>query len=133
MTDAAAVAVGAAAVATGTVLMNQNQGDQGSSSSSSSGGGTSGPSSTYDTSITSPGSQYPNVSTNVTATDFQATLQQNGYNVVKQTSGSNGPVTVLSNGNSTYTIYTRGRVLANLAPQYFGPNGNSVKFSLSGP
>ena len=91
-----------------------------------------GPCSSYDTSITSPGSQYPNVQTNVTKTDFQANLLQNGYNIVKQTNGSNGPVTILSNGQSTYTIYTRTST-GQSGAQYFGPDGNSVKFSLGGP
>jgi filamentous hemagglutinin len=65
-----------------------------------------GGSSNYDDSITDKGSRYPNRETDVSATEFQANLVANGFTVVKQTVGSNGPVTILSNGQTTYTIYT---------------------------
>ncbi len=51
-------------------------------------------------------SRYPNLSADITANDFQSNLLANGYQIVKQSSGSNGPVTVLSNGTKTYTVYT---------------------------
>jgi len=52
--------------------------------------------------------------------------------VTSQVTGTNGPTTVLTNGQSTYTIYTRTTTGAPGA-QYFGPNGVSVKYSLGGP
>lgn len=51
-------------------------------------------------------SPYYNIATNLTAREFQSNLVSNGYNVVRQTIGSNGPVTILSNGEKTYSIYT---------------------------
>jgi hypothetical protein len=87
--------------------------------------------STYDPSITASGSRYPNVQTNVTVREFQANLIANGYSVVSQATGTN-PVTVLSNGSSTYTIYTRTSTGSSGA-QYIGPDGNRVKFSLGDP
>ena len=56
--------------------------------------------------ITTSGSRVTCVATNVTAADAQANLLSNGYSIVKQTMGSNGPVTILSNGQNVYTIYT---------------------------
>jgi hypothetical protein len=82
----------------------------------------------YDTSITSPGSQYLNVQTNVGAQEFQSNLLANGYNIVKQTDGA----TILTNGTSTYTIYTRTSTGLPGA-QFFGGDGSIVKFSLGGP
>jgi hypothetical protein len=38
---------------------------------------------------------------------------------------------VLSNGTSTYTIYTRSST-GSAGAQYFGPDGASIKFSLKG-
>lgn len=87
------------------------------------------PFSKYDTSITSPGSQYTNVSTDVTASEFVANLAANGYTISSQGSNANGPYTVLSNGPFTYTVYTRSSTGAEGA-QLFGPGGYSVKFSL---
>lgn len=81
--------------------------------------------STWDTSITTPGSKFLNAGTNVTVGEFQAQLGANGYTVVKNTGGT----TVLSNGQSTYTIYARTSTGLPGA-QYFGPNGTSVKYSL---
>ncbi len=52
------------------------------------------------------GSRYANIAANLSAREFQSTLVSNGYRVVKQTVGPNGPVTILSNGEKTYTIYT---------------------------
>ena len=66
----------------------------------------SGAASVYDTSITAAGSRVTNVATNVSTGEFQANLVSNGFKVVKQTTGSNGPATILSDGQTTYTIYT---------------------------
>jgi RHS repeat-associated protein len=88
-----------------------------------------GPSSLYDdSSITRAGSQYLNVQTDVSATEFQQNLISNGYNVVKQSQGA----TVLNNGTDTWTIYTRTSTGAPGA-QFFGGNGAIVKYSLGGP
>ncbi|MFM0420057.1 hypothetical protein [Paraburkholderia aromaticivorans] len=48
-----------------------------------------------------------------------------------QGTNKNGAFTVLNNGSSTYTIYTRSSTGAAGA-QYFGPAGTSGKFSLKG-
>jgi hypothetical protein len=55
---------------------------------------------------TAKGSRYVNLAAKLTAREFQANLVSNGFKIVRQTVGSNGPVTVLSNGQKTYTIYT---------------------------
>ena len=89
------------------------------------------PSSTYDTSITSAGSRYLNVRTNVTASQFQSNLTSNGYSVTGQGTNANGTYTILGNGTSTYTIYMRSST-GEAGAQYFGPNGASAKFSLGG-
>ncbi|HEX7079783.1 MAG TPA: hypothetical protein VF329_02070 [Gammaproteobacteria bacterium] len=57
-------------------------------------------------SATAAGSRYANFATNLTAREFQANLLSNGYRVLRQTMGSNGPVTILTNREKTYTIYT---------------------------
>ncbi|MCT7313270.1 hemagglutinin [Ralstonia sp. CHL-2022] len=98
-----------------------------------SGGGastTDGPTSTWGTGSTSQGSKYVNVTTNLTATEFQANLVANGYSVTSQGTGKNGDYTVLQKGSSTYTLYTRSST-GQAGAQFFGPSG-SVKFSLSG-
>ncbi|HNP34891.1 MAG TPA: FG-GAP-like repeat-containing protein [Woeseiaceae bacterium] len=56
--------------------------------------------------VTAAGSRYANLATNLTAREFQANLLSNSYRIVRQTTGANGPVTILSNGQKTYTIYT---------------------------
>ncbi|ANB16711.1 RHS repeat domain-containing protein [Dokdonella koreensis] len=56
--------------------------------------------------VTKAGSRYANIAAKLTPEDFQANLISNGYNVIGETVGSNGPVTILSNGAKTYTIYT---------------------------
>ncbi|GLU34752.1 hypothetical protein [Trinickia caryophylli] len=113
-------------------LLSSSNNDSGSGKSDSQGveGNATAPSSTYDTSITSAGSLYPNVRTDVTASQFQANLIANGYSVTNQGTSTNGGFTVLSNGTSTYTIYTRSSTGA-AGVQYFGPGG-PVKFSLGG-
>ncbi|WP_459252343.1 DUF637 domain-containing protein [Paraburkholderia xenovorans] len=88
------------------------------------------PSSTYDTSITNAGSEYLNVKTNVTADQFESNLISNGYSVTNQGTNKNGSFTVLNNGTSTYTIYTR-TTTGQAGGQYFGPGGVSAKFSLN--
>ena len=66
------------------------------------------------------------INTNVTAEEFSANLQANGYTLKISPNGTN----VLTNGNgSTYSIYTRSSTGASGA-QYFGPNGQSLKFNL---
>jgi hypothetical protein len=118
-------------IAPGTpILSSGGNGEETGSSQSSTTGNAPATSSTYDTSITSPGSKYPNVRTDVTASQFQANLIANGYSVQNQGTSTNGAFTVLSDGTSTYTIYTRMSTGA-AGVQYVGPNG-SVKFSLGG-
>ncbi|WP_231663616.1 DUF637 domain-containing protein, partial [Ralstonia solanacearum] len=123
------------------ILSSSNSGGSDGSGGSSSGqsasngasanSAASGSVSKWDTSITSPGSKFLNVETDVTAQQFQANLMSNGYSVMNQGTGKNGAFTVLSNGTSTYTIYTRSSTGA-AGVQYFGPGGKSAKFSLKG-
>ncbi|MGO7335779.1 RHS repeat-associated core domain-containing protein [Rhizobium leguminosarum] len=88
------------------------------------------PSSKYDTSITR-GKSTPNVGTDVTATEFMKNLQSNGYQIRKvESSQKNGTRTVLSNGSSTYTVYTRSST-GESGAHYFGPEGQA-KFTLDG-
>ncbi|MDR5734768.1 hypothetical protein QCE47_20870 [Caballeronia sp. LZ025] len=87
--------------------------------------------STFDTSVTRPGSKYLNVDTDVSAEQFSVNLMSNGYKVNSQGTNKNGDFTVLSNGTSTYTIYTRSST-GEAGGQYFGPGGGSVKFNLKG-
>ncbi|HDR8934503.1 beta strand repeat-containing protein [Burkholderia vietnamiensis] len=89
------------------------------------------PYSKWDISVTSQGSKFLNVKTDVTAQQFQSNLQSNGYDVTNQGTGKNGDFTVLSNGRSTYTIYTRSST-GTAGAQYFGPGGTSAKFTLKG-
>ncbi|MDD4913966.1 MAG: hypothetical protein PHW13_02860, partial [Methylococcales bacterium] len=83
----------------------------------------------YDTSITSAGSKNLNVSSNVTAANFQYNLISNGYIIVSDGVNRNGQFSVLSNDASTYTIYTRTSTGSSGA-QYIGFNGNIIKYSL---
>ncbi|MGH8020742.1 MAG: hypothetical protein ACREIA_21140 [Opitutaceae bacterium] len=85
--------------------------------------------STYDTSITAAGARMTNVQTNVTAQQFQSNLVSNGFNVVRQTVGSNGPVTVLSNGQTTYTIYTATST-GGASAQVINATGQVIKYRL---
>jgi RHS repeat-associated protein len=82
-----------------------------------------GSASQWDTSLTKSGSRYLNVGTDVTASDFEKNLIDNGYIVVKRTTGSNGPVLILTNGSRTYTIYTASSTGAASA-QVTGVAGN---------
>ena len=69
------------------------------------------------------------INTNVTADEFSANLQSNGYTATTLT-GSNGPVTVLQNGQgSTYTVYTRTST-GESGAQYIGPNGQVLNYNL---
>jgi hypothetical protein len=79
------------------------------------------------------GSSVRNVTTNVTQSEFQSNLVRNGYQVVKSTVGSNGPVTVLSNGQQAYTIYTATST-GGASAQLVDSVGNTlVKIRLGGP
>ena len=49
--------------------------------------------------------RYLNVATDATAESIQSTLIESGYTATS-TAGSNGAVTVLTNGERTYTLYT---------------------------
>ena len=61
----------------------------------------------YDTSITGSYSGVTNISTDATPQSMQDALISNGFNQINQSSGSNGPVTVLTNADgSSYTFYT---------------------------
>jgi hypothetical protein len=83
-----------------------------------------GPYSTWDTA-----GGLKGINTNVTAEEFSGNLQSNGYTATT-TTGSNGPVTVLQNGQgSTYTIHTRTSTGAS-GVQYTGPNGQVLKYNL---
>ena len=69
------------------------------------------------------------LNTNVTGNEFSANLQANGYTAT-QTTGANGPVTVLRNGQgSTWTIYTRSST-GDTGAQFIGPNGQFLKYNL---
>jgi RHS repeat-associated protein len=56
--------------------------------------------------VTGKGARYTNHVTNLTATEFQNNLLANGYKILRRGVSSNGPFTVLSRGEKTYTIYT---------------------------
>jgi RHS repeat-associated protein len=56
--------------------------------------------------ITAKGARYANLATKLTAREFQANLISSGFRVIRQTIGPNGPVTILSDGQKIYTIYT---------------------------
>jgi RHS repeat-associated protein len=56
--------------------------------------------------ITAAGARYANTAVKMTPQTFQANLISNGYRVIRESMGPNGPVTILSNGSKTYTIYT---------------------------
>jgi RHS repeat-associated protein len=69
------------------------------------------------------------LNTNVTADEFSANLQANGYTAA-ETTGKNGSVTVLQNGQgSTWTIYTRSST-GDMGAQFIGPNGQFLKYNL---
>jgi RHS repeat-associated protein len=65
-----------------------------------------GASTLWDTSITDAGSKLVNVQIDISAQQFEQNLLENGFEVTKQLMGPNGPVTILSNGEAQYTIYT---------------------------
>ncbi|MEN3931815.1 hypothetical protein WJT86_12240, partial [Microvirga sp. W0021] len=88
---------------------------------------TAGISSTYNPATK--GSSILNISTNVTASEFQANLLANGYSIIGNGISKNGANVQLSNGISTYSIYTRTSTGSSGA-QYWGPGGQEIKFSL---
>lgn len=66
------------------------------------------------------------IKTDVTAEEFSANLQANGYTARTAQNGA----TILENGQgSTYSIYTRTST-GQSGAEYFGPNGQSLKFNL---
>jgi RHS repeat-associated protein len=91
-----------------------------------------GASSLYDTSITAAGANELNVLTDVGAQEFQSNLISSGYQVVAQAVNSNGPVTVLSNGSSSYTIYIRDST-GGFGALFNSSTGNLIKYVLGGP
>ncbi len=66
----------------------------------------SGASSAWDTTVLPQSGSMVNPATDITAAEAQETLLQNGFTVVKDAIGPNGPVTVLTNGQSIYVFYT---------------------------
>jgi RHS repeat-associated protein len=69
------------------------------------------------------------INTDVTADDFLANLQANGY-TARTTFGANGSVTILENGQgATYTIYIRTST-GQSGAQYIGPSGQFLKYNL---
>jgi hypothetical protein len=78
--------------------------------------------------ITESNSKFTNFGTNVTSDEFKSALMLNGYQITSQS----GSATVLSDGESLYTIYTRTST-GQAGAQYWGPNGIILKFSLGWP
>jgi RHS repeat-associated protein len=69
------------------------------------------------------------INTNVTPDQFIKNLLAQGY-VARTVQGTNGPATILQNGQgSTYTVYTRTTTGAP-GVQYSGPIGQSSKYRL---
>ena len=72
------------------------------------------------------------INTNVTGDEFTANLQANGFKATTST-GTNGPVTVLQDGQgSTYTVYTRTST-GDTGAQYVGRDGQVLKYNLGQP
>jgi hypothetical protein len=83
--------------------------------------------------VTNKGARYANIAANIGGKEFQSNLVSNGYKIVKETIGSNGPVTVLSNGTNSYTIYTATST-GELSAQLTNAAGEIVsKIRLAGP
>ena len=78
---------------------------------------------------------FKGLATNLSADEFSANLQANGFTAT-QIMGTNGSVTVLDNGQgSIYTVYTRSSTEVSGA-QYIGPNfsiNGLVKYNLNVP
>ena len=91
-----------------------------------------GASSLWDTTIPQTGG-YLNVGTNVTATEFQANLTSNGFNIVRAGVSSNGPFAVLTNGETTYTIYTATSTGESSAQVFNSLGQTLLKYRLGGP
>jgi hypothetical protein len=85
------------------------------------------------TDVTAAGARVTNIATDVTAGDAAANLLANGYEVVQQTVGPNGPVTVLSNGVNTYNIYTATSTGASSMQVINAAGQTLVKIRLGGP
>jgi RHS repeat-associated protein len=96
------MAIGAAIAATGGLASGVLGGGLAATSTL----GLEAPSMTEIANATASGARMANLSVNLTAGEFQANLVRSGYKVVRQGVGSNGPFTVLSKGEKTYTIYT---------------------------
>lgn len=90
-----------------------------------------GPHSTYDTSLTKPGS-VSNVLTNVSRDDFEANLIDSGFTLTGVSTKANGPVFVLGKGTSSYTTYTRTSTGEFGALFFNEDTGVKVKFLLGG-
>jgi RHS repeat-associated protein len=82
---------------------------------------------------TTKGARYANLAANIGAKEFQSNLIGNGYKIVRQTVGTNGPVTIMSNGTKTYTIYTATST-GELSAQLTNAAGEILsKIRLAGP
>ncbi|MGC4029458.1 MAG: RHS repeat-associated core domain-containing protein [Steroidobacteraceae bacterium] len=67
--------------------------------------------------------------TNLSGPEFVSNLKASGYTATERV-GTNGPVTVLQNGNgSTWTVYTRTST-GDAGAEFFGANGQHVKYNL---
>ncbi len=74
-----------------------------------------------------------NIGTDVTATDFETNLTSMGFNIVRQGVSTNGPFITLSNGETTYTIYTATST-GEASAQVFNSAGRTLlKIRLGGP
>jgi RHS repeat-associated protein len=72
---------------------------------------------------------WKGINSSVTADEFIANLQAQGY-TARSTTSNTGPVTVLENGQgSTYTVYTR-ESTGESGAQYVGPIGPRLKYNL---
>jgi hypothetical protein len=83
--------------------------------------------------VAAAGSRVSNIATDVTAQEFSANLISNGYQVTQETVGPNGPVTVLSNGVTTYNIYTATSTGASSAQVIHAAGQTLSKIRLGGP
>jgi RHS repeat-associated protein len=83
--------------------------------------------------VTAAGARAANIAAKTTAKEFQSNLLSNGYKVVKQTVGPNGPVSILSNGQKTYAIYTATSTGAASAQVINAAGQTIMKIRLTGP
>ena len=89
------------------------------------------PSVTEIANVTARGAGAANLGVKLTAGEFQANLVRDGYRVIRQGVGSNGPFTVLSKGEKTYTIY-RATSTGEAAADVFVAGQRVSKLRLSG-